>query len=76
MTGGAKMLIITSDEDIIREFSTKKLKNTQIIDLDIHKQIPIDDQEQKNSFLTQLPSHVRTFLSKETQFSNILISEF
>lgn len=31
------MLIITSDEDVIREFSSKKLKNTQIIELDQRK---------------------------------------
>ena len=52
------MLIITSNEDLIREFSSKKLKNTQIIDLDIHKQISIEDQTQQKSFLTPLPSQV------------------
>ena len=66
MTGGAKMLIITSDEDVIREFSSKKLKNTQIIDLDIHKHISFDDK----SSLTQLTQHVRI------SFLNSFFSEF
>ena len=34
MAGHTKMIIITSDEDIIRQFSSKKNKNTKIIDLD------------------------------------------
>jgi hypothetical protein len=33
MAGQTKMLIITSDEDIIRRFSLDKTKNTHIIDL-------------------------------------------
>jgi len=33
MAGQTKMLIITSDEDIIRQFSLNKTKNTHIIDL-------------------------------------------
>lgn len=63
------MLIITSDEDVIREFSSKKLKNTQIIDLDIHKHISFDDK----SSLTQLTQHVRiSFLN--SFFSNFSFS--
>jgi hypothetical protein len=38
MTGQTKMIIITSDEDIIRQFSFNKTKNTHIIDLDNDKQ--------------------------------------
>jgi hypothetical protein len=38
MTGQTKMIIITSDEDIIRQFSFNKTKNTHIIDLDNNKQ--------------------------------------
>jgi hypothetical protein len=34
MAGQTKMIIITSNEDIIRQFSSNKNKNTQIIDLD------------------------------------------
>ncbi len=33
------MIIITSNEDIIREFSSKKNKNTQIIDLGNDQQV-------------------------------------
>ena len=33
MAGPTKMIIITSDEDIIRQFSSNKTRNTRIIDL-------------------------------------------
>ncbi len=39
MAGHTKMIIITSDEDIIRQFSSKKNKNTKIIDLDDHQKV-------------------------------------
>jgi hypothetical protein len=38
MAGLTKMIIITSDEDIIRQFSMNKSGNTHIIDLDGDKQ--------------------------------------
>jgi hypothetical protein len=38
MTSQTKMIIITSDEDIIRRFYSNKSKNTHIIDLDNNKQ--------------------------------------
>ncbi len=34
MNNQAKMIIITSNEDLIQEFSLKKSENTHIIDLD------------------------------------------
>jgi hypothetical protein len=39
MATQTKMIIITSDEDIIRQFSINKTKNTQIIDLDNNSQL-------------------------------------
>jgi hypothetical protein len=39
MADQTKMIIITSDEDIIRQFSLNKTKNTHIIDLDDDKQV-------------------------------------
>jgi hypothetical protein len=39
MSSQTKMIIITSDEDIIRQFSFNKSKNTQIIDLDNGNQV-------------------------------------
>jgi hypothetical protein len=39
MASQTKMIIITSDEDIIRQFSINKTKNTQIIDLDNNSQL-------------------------------------
>jgi hypothetical protein len=38
MPGETKMIIITSDEDIIRQFAFNKNKNTHIINLDNDKQ--------------------------------------
>ena len=34
MTGQTKMIIITSDEDVIRQFASNKHGNTHIIDMD------------------------------------------
>jgi hypothetical protein len=39
MADQTKMIIITSDEDIIRQFSLNNTKNTHIIDLDDDKQV-------------------------------------
>jgi hypothetical protein len=48
MTGQTKMIIITSDEDIIRKFSLNKTKNTQIIDLDNDKQTTSNETNVNN----------------------------
>ena len=66
MAGPTKMIIITSDEDIIRQFSSKSNnKNTHIIDLDKRKQInstPIENNNDINlDFLAHLSDLVRTF---------------
>ncbi len=47
MTSRTKMIIITSDEDIIRKFSLNKTKNTHIIHLDDEQEISteIDDHQ-------------------------------
>jgi hypothetical protein len=39
MANQAKMIIITSNEDIIRQFHLNKPKNTHIVDLDNNKQV-------------------------------------
>jgi hypothetical protein len=66
MAGQTKMIIITSNEDIIRQFSFNKTKNTHIIDLDDQKQITsnqTDDNIIMNlAFLAELSKRVRIFL--------------
>jgi hypothetical protein len=67
MAGQTKMIIITSNEDIIRQFSFNKTnKNTHIIDLDDQKQITsnqTDDNIIMNlAFLAELAKLVRIFL--------------
>lgn len=67
MAGPTKMIIITSDEDIIRQFSSNNNnnKNTHIIDLDKRKQINSTAIENNNDinldFLAHLADIVRTF---------------
>lgn len=39
MTNEKKLIFVTSDEDLVRQISLKKTKNTHIIDLDTGKQI-------------------------------------
>ncbi len=39
MSGHTKIVIITSNEDIIRRFSLNKTTNTHIIDFDNNKQV-------------------------------------
>jgi hypothetical protein len=56
MARPTKMIIITSNEDIIRKFSMNK--NTHIIDFNDAKKIPSSEINDKNTinlaFLTQL----------------------
>jgi hypothetical protein len=63
MTSQTKLLIITSNEDIIRKLSLKNTINTRIIDLDDNKQIISTDKDNNNiinlAFLSQLPELVR-----------------
>ncbi len=58
MARPTKMIIITSNEDIIRKFSMNKNKNTHIIDLNDAKKISSGEINDKNTinlaFLTQL----------------------
>jgi hypothetical protein len=65
MAGTTKMIIITSNEDIIREFSFKKDLNTHIIDLDESKQMnsdPTDENMIMNfACLAELSKLVRSF---------------
>jgi hypothetical protein len=64
MARQTKMIIITSDEDIIRQFSFNKTKNTQIIDLDNGNQVISTEKDNKNiinlNLLAQLSELVRT----------------
>ncbi len=63
MTGQTKMIIITSDEDIIRQFSLNKTTNTHIIDLDNNKQVTSTAKDNNNiinlDILSQLSELVR-----------------
>jgi len=49
MSSQTKMIIITSDEDIIRQFSFNKTKNTQIIDLDNGNQVISTAKDNNNT---------------------------
>jgi hypothetical protein len=63
MASQTKMIIITSDEDIIRQFAFNKNKNTHIIDLDNNKQMASTAQNNNNiidlDFLAELSQLVR-----------------
>ncbi|CAF0800581.1 unnamed protein product [Adineta steineri] len=58
MAGETKMIIITSNEDVIRQFSLNKPKNTQIVDLDNNKQLTSINNNDNNimdlAILTEL----------------------
>jgi uncharacterized protein with PIN domain len=54
MAGQTKMIIITSDEDVIRRFSLNKTTNTQIIDLDNNTQMISTVKDINLDFLAQL----------------------
>ncbi|CAF4096403.1 unnamed protein product, partial [Rotaria sp. Silwood1] len=63
MANPAKIIIITSDEDIIRQFAFNKNKNTYIIDMDNNNNnnnrqiIPIEKNDNntiKSNFLPEL----------------------
>jgi len=62
MTTTTKMIIITSNEDIIRQFSSQKIKDTHIIDLDSDKQTSSIGNDNNNiinlAFLAELSKHV------------------
>ncbi len=54
MAGQTKMIIITSDEDVIHRFSLNKTTNTQIIDLDNNTQMISTVKDINLDFLVQL----------------------
>jgi hypothetical protein len=58
MAARTKMIIITSNEDIIRQFSLNRIKNTQIIDLDNDKEVTPIENDKNNiinlNFLAEL----------------------
>ena len=63
MAGQTKLILITSNEEIIRQISLHKTKNTQIIDLDNVEQSrsngTTDGIVLNMSFLSQLSQTVR-----------------
>jgi len=63
MATQTKMIIITSDEDIIRQFSLNKTKNTHMIDLDNANQVTSIEKDDNNTInlalLAQLSELVR-----------------
>jgi hypothetical protein len=48
MAARAKMIIITSNEDIVRQYSLNKTKNRQIIDSNKNKQITSIENDKNN----------------------------
>ncbi|CAF1478736.1 unnamed protein product [Adineta steineri] len=58
MAGQTKMIIITSDEDLIRRLSSNKTDNTRIVDLDNNKQLTSMNNNDNNimdlAILTEL----------------------
>jgi hypothetical protein len=63
MATQTKMIIITSNEDIIRRFVLNKTKNTHIIDLDSGNEVNSIEKDDNNminlDFLAQLSQLVR-----------------
>ncbi|CAF1235264.1 unnamed protein product, partial [Adineta steineri] len=49
MTGQTKMIIITSDENIIRQFAFNQNTNTHIIDMDINNRQIISIEKNDNN---------------------------
>jgi hypothetical protein len=65
MAGQTKMIIITSNEDLIRQFCANKTTNTQIIELDHDKQVAAMTSDDNNvinlSLLAELSELVRIY---------------
>jgi len=63
MSSQTKMIIITSNEDIIQQLSFNKTKNTHIIDLDKNNQINLNGKDDNHiidlNLLAQLSELVR-----------------
>jgi hypothetical protein len=68
MAGETKMIIITSNEDLIQQLSTKKTTNTHIIDLDDEKKVTAMTKDNNNminlAFLAELSEIVRILHKK------------
>jgi hypothetical protein len=65
MAGQTKMIIITSNEDLIQQLLTNKTTNTQIIELDHDKQVAAMTSDDNNvinlSLLAELSELVRIY---------------
>ncbi len=48
MNNHAKMIILTSNEDLIEQLSLNKSENTRVIELDQNKPIPSSSKENHN----------------------------
>jgi hypothetical protein len=63
MAAQTKMIIITSNEDIIRQFSLNKTTNTHIVDLDNNQQVTSIAKDNNNiinlALLAELSELVR-----------------
>ncbi len=64
MAGQTKMIIITSNEDLIRQFCANKTTNTQIIELDHDKQATAMAEDDNN--ITKL-----AFLARSSELVRI-----
>jgi hypothetical protein len=58
MTGQTKMIIITSNEDLIRKLSLNKTINTQIIELDHDKQVTAMAEDDNNIINLPFPAEL------------------
>jgi hypothetical protein len=58
MISPAKMIIITSNEDIIQQFSSQKIKDTHIIHLDNNKQSTTVEKDEKLGYLVEISTLV------------------
>jgi hypothetical protein len=58
MTGQTKMIIITSDEDLIRKLCLNKTINTQIIELDHDKQVTAMAEDDNNIINLPFPAEL------------------
>ncbi|CAF1078475.1 unnamed protein product [Adineta steineri] len=67
MTGETKMIIITSNEDIIRQFSLNKPKHTHIVDLDNNKQVTSMNNNDNNIMNLAILTELSELNSKNDQ---------
>ena len=75
--GQTKMIIITSDEDLIRQLALNKRPDTRIVDLDRPNQHLAANPNEKDmidlAFLAELSTHVRIGSCTRSDFTILLL---